>query len=94
MQKNSILFVTLSAFTVFIWYFFFAQPSEQSYRQMMQLQNTAAVSESGVNKFKNADLNEFQIDDIYAKEEHINIETEQYKAVLTNKGGGGVELVC
>ncbi|BAV58623.1 membrane protein insertase YidC [Endomicrobiia bacterium] len=88
MQKNSILFVTLSAFTVFIWYFFFAQPSEQSYRQMMQLQNTAAVSESGVNKFKNADLNEFQIDDIYAKEEHINIETEQYKAVLTNKGGG------
>jgi YidC/Oxa1 family membrane protein insertase len=82
MQKNSILFVSLSAFAIFMWYFFFAPPTAQH-------QNTAAVSESGDNKFKSPDLNESVIDNnIYAKEEHINIETKRYKAVLTNKGAG------
>jgi YidC/Oxa1 family membrane protein insertase len=88
MQKNSILFITLSAFVVFLWYFFFAPPQEQSYQQTAQSQNTAFVSESGDNKFKTVDLNEPCIDNTYIKEEHINIETEQYKAVLTNKGAG------
>lgn len=88
MQKNSILFITLSTFAVFIWYFFFAPPQGQSYRQTAEPQGTAAVSESGDNKFKTADLNESYIDNTYVKEEHINIETEQYKAVLTNKGAG------
>jgi YidC/Oxa1 family membrane protein insertase len=88
MQKNSILFIILSAFAIFMWYFFFAPPQEQSYRQTVHSQNTAAVSESVDNKFKTADLNESYIDNICIKEEHINIETEQYKAVLTNKGAG------
>jgi YidC/Oxa1 family membrane protein insertase len=88
MQKNSILFITLSAFTVFMWYFFFAPLTEQSYRQTAQPQSTAAISESEDNKFESVDLNESDIDNIYIKEEHVNIETEQYKAVLTNKGAG------
>jgi YidC/Oxa1 family membrane protein insertase len=83
MQKNSVLFITLSALVIFMWYFFFASPQEQSYHQ-----NTTAVSGSVDNKFKTVELNKSYIDNTHVKEEHINIETEQYKAVLTNKGAG------
>jgi YidC/Oxa1 family membrane protein insertase len=80
-QKKSVLFVSLSAFTIFMWYFFFAPPTAH-------YQNTVAVSESGGNKFKSVDLNEPDADNMCAKDEHISIESIQDNAVLTNKGAG------
>ncbi|GMO66625.1 MAG: membrane protein insertase YidC [Endomicrobiia bacterium] len=74
MQKNSILFIILSLFTVLIWYFLVSPHyHHQLPQQMTQTQNDANIS----NMVKNADK--------YV-EENINIETEKYKAVLTNKG--------
>ncbi|MDR3257057.1 MAG: membrane protein insertase YidC [Endomicrobium sp.] len=79
MQKNSILFIVFSAFTIFIWYFFLApQQPKQSYQQPVQTQDTTV-------KIKNTNLDKSDAHNTY-KEEQINIETEQYKAILTNKG--------
>ena len=89
MQKNSILFVILSAFTIFVWYFFFTPQPKQSYQPPSQIQNTTDILDTQDTKFKDADLSgSSEISDAYVKEEHVNIETEQYKAVLTNRGAG------
>ena len=80
MQKESILFVVLSAVTIFIWGFFFApNPSQQIPQQQAQTV-VAPVSE-----IQNTNLNKPDITQ-HMEEEHVNIETEKYKVVLTNKG--------
>jgi YidC/Oxa1 family membrane protein insertase len=82
MQKNSILFVLLSAATIFVWFFFLAPKQPQQIPQnQQQTQNTTFNVE-----VQNANLNKPNAENRYVKEEQINIETEQYKAILTNKG--------
>ncbi|MDR1784747.1 MAG: membrane protein insertase YidC [Endomicrobium sp.] len=78
MQKNSILFIILSLFTVLSWYFLITPRYNQQFPQRVaQTQNDTTVSSSNLIESKNTDK--------YI-EENINIETEKYKAVLTNKG--------
>ncbi|MDR3274549.1 MAG: membrane protein insertase YidC [Endomicrobium sp.] len=83
MQKNSILFVVVSAFTIFIWYFFLTPQKKQPYQQFEQPRNVSADLNSY--EVKNTDLNKNVIDDI-SKEEQITVKTEQYKVILTNRG--------
>jgi len=79
MQRNSILFIVLSLFTIVAWYFFISPQERQLSQKSAQTQNSAAVSAAGKIEVKRA--NKYS-------EENINIETGQYKAVLTNKGAG------
>jgi len=78
MQKNSILFIILSLFTVLSWYFLITPRYNQQFpQQVAQTQNDTIVSSSNLVESKNTDK--------YI-EENINVETKKYKAVLTNKG--------
>ncbi|MDR1401298.1 MAG: membrane protein insertase YidC [Endomicrobium sp.] len=78
MQRNSILFIVLSLFTVLSWYFLIAPRYHQHLpEQAMKTQSDTAVSNSGVLEVKNVDK---------CIEENVSIDTEKYKAVLTNKG--------
>ncbi|MDR2666025.1 MAG: membrane protein insertase YidC [Endomicrobium sp.] len=78
MQKNSILFIILSLFTVLSWYFLIAPRYHQQLpQQVEQTRNDAVISNGSLLETKSANK--------YI-EENINIETEKYKAVLTNKG--------
>ena len=89
MQKNSILFVILSAFTVFIWYFFFTPQQKQLSQLPPQAQSMTDALDAQYPKLNDADLSgSSEISSAYAEEKHVNVETEQYKAVLTNKGAG------
>jgi len=82
MHKNSVLFIVLSVLTVVSWYFFLTP------RQQGQIQSVSFVSgEESRFEAAGAKVVNFAADNKYA-EEHINIETEHYKAVLTSKGAG------
>ncbi|MDR1721079.1 MAG: membrane protein insertase YidC [Endomicrobium sp.] len=76
MNRNSILFIVLSVFTLFVWYFFPPQ-NQQLPQESAPAQNNVSVSNTGKIAVRRA--NKYS-------EENINIETERYKAVLTNKG--------
>ncbi|MDR2351502.1 MAG: membrane protein insertase YidC [Endomicrobium sp.] len=85
MQKNSILFVVLSSAVIFIWYFFLTPQSAQVNQTSTQVQtgNSEYPSSSAVRNNQIQDeVSQFVDED----EEKINIETEKYKAVLTNRG--------
>jgi YidC/Oxa1 family membrane protein insertase len=84
MQKNSMLFVILSAAVIFGWYFFIAPQSKQVNQPQSQVQ--IENKESSTVQF--AQNNQIQGRDVLqsVEEEKINIETEKYKVVLTNKG--------
>ncbi|MDR1434620.1 membrane protein insertase YidC [Candidatus Endomicrobiellum devescovinae] len=83
MQKNSILFVVLSAAVIFIWYFFLAPQSTQVNQTPAQVQTEKSEYSSSMVVRNNQIQDEISQ---FADEERINIETEKYKAVLTNKG--------
>ncbi|MDR3071334.1 MAG: membrane protein insertase YidC [Endomicrobium sp.] len=80
MQKEFVLFIILSTVTIFVWFSFFSQQPRQAYQdsvvsanvQCSQTQNENYVSTTNSEK--------------YTKEEHLNVETNQYKAVFTNRG--------
>jgi YidC/Oxa1 family membrane protein insertase len=83
MQKNSILFAVLSTFTIFVWFFFFTpQSTTKNSNNLMQQQNI----EVQTSELQNINLNKLKFGVQRIKEEQINVENEQYKAVLTNKG--------
>ncbi|MDR3306782.1 MAG: membrane protein insertase YidC [Endomicrobium sp.] len=83
MQKNSMLFIVLSAAVIFGWYFFIAPQSKQANQILAQGQSEKReYSSSMVAKNNQIQDENSQL----VEEEKINIETEKYKAVLTNKG--------
>ncbi|MDR3330759.1 MAG: membrane protein insertase YidC [Endomicrobium sp.] len=82
MQKNLILFIILSGITIFVWHFFIA-PQQEKEIYHNHLENQSSVTQQLM--VKNAQLNNSVFDNQH-KEEHINIENEHYKAILTNKG--------
>jgi YidC/Oxa1 family membrane protein insertase len=83
MQKNSILFIVLSAAVIFGWYFFFAPQSTQLNQAPTQVQTEKNEYSSSI-VVRNNQIQDESSQFVY--EEKINIETEKYKAVLTNKG--------
>jgi YidC/Oxa1 family membrane protein insertase len=85
MQKNSLLFIVLSGAVIFLWYFFAApQPSQVNQPQTQQVQSEKIQTPEQKILQKNQIQSENTSQVI--EEEKINIETEKYKAVLTNKG--------
>jgi YidC/Oxa1 family membrane protein insertase len=85
MQKNSILFVVLSAVVIILWYAFFTPQANQ----INQAPTKQVQSEKiGTSNPEVLQKNQIQNENIsrLVEEEKINIETEKYKAVLTNKG--------
>ncbi|MDR1122704.1 MAG: membrane protein insertase YidC [Endomicrobium sp.] len=83
MQKNSIFFVALSATVIFLWYFFLVPQTTQVNQILTQHQ----VEKSKYPNLMTARNDQTQ-DEIsqFVDEERINIETKNYKMVLTNKG--------
>jgi YidC/Oxa1 family membrane protein insertase len=82
MYKNSVLFIVLSVLAVVSWYFFLTP------RQQEQTHSTGFISDID-NKVETAGAKPVNfIVDNKCTEEHINIETEHYRAVLTNRGAG------
>jgi YidC/Oxa1 family membrane protein insertase len=88
MQKNSILFVILSAAVIFLWYFFLTPQPSQINQALTQVQSEKIESSNLEVEQKNQIQNE-KISP-FVEEEKINIETEKYKAILTNKGAAVV----
>jgi YidC/Oxa1 family membrane protein insertase len=89
MQKNSVLFVVLSAVTIACWLFFFAPRQQQNYQNPAQSQNTVGAN-AQVSEIQNTSLSAPGVNNQYAKEQ-INIETREIKTgqsrtVFTNKG--------
>jgi YidC/Oxa1 family membrane protein insertase len=86
MQKNSMLFVVLSAAVIFLWYFFLAEKPNQLNQTpapaKVQSEKIESSNQKGWQKNQIQNENTYQ----FVEEEKINIETEKYKAVLTNKG--------
>jgi YidC/Oxa1 family membrane protein insertase len=83
MQKNSIFFVVLSAAVIFLWYFFLAPQTTQVNQTLAQLQIEKSKYPSSIVIRNNQVQDEISQ---FVDEEKINIETEKYKTVLTNKG--------
>ncbi|MDR2676620.1 MAG: membrane protein insertase YidC [Endomicrobium sp.] len=83
-QKNSILFIILSALTIFVWFFFIVS-SGKPYQQFEQQRNVAfyKAGDEGFNKSVTTDNNVRSKD----KEiEQIVIKTKKYRVSLTNDG--------
>jgi YidC/Oxa1 family membrane protein insertase len=78
-QKNSILFIVFSIFTIFCWYFLFASPQYQKFPQSQNTALTDIENTSSGNDYKTLCC-------VPRNEEQINIETKHYKTVLTTRG--------
>jgi YidC/Oxa1 family membrane protein insertase len=84
MNRDSVLFVALSITTILVWFFFFEHNSGKIPQNALQPTDlTTQSSRSQNTKPANQKLSEQYIQ---KQEKHINITTEEYKAVLTNKG--------
>ena len=91
MQKNTILFVVCSALTIFLWYYFFTpeqpvRPQQQETAVERQNAHTQNANVSASVNETNISVAPDQKEDSVIKEETINIETDIYKAVLSNRG--------
>lgn len=84
MQKNTILFVVLSAVTIFLWYYFFTPTKAQTIQQQTVQTQTVKQTESvkADNQYTQTQTQGVQS----GKEETIKIETDLYKAVFSNSG--------
>ncbi|MDR0956698.1 MAG: membrane protein insertase YidC [Endomicrobium sp.] len=86
MNRDSVLFVILSITTILAWFFFFEPHTEKTLQNTPQ-QSINLITQS--NKFQNAKSVNQKLNNQYyiqKQEKHINITTEEYKTVLTNKG--------
>ncbi len=91
MQKNTIMFVVFSALAIFVWYYFFAPPPQQPQQQQSAKTETvkseSAAAYENKSELKSEDSKGSQLEkNAKTQEEKINIETDKYKAVLSNRG--------
>ncbi|MDR3281744.1 MAG: membrane protein insertase YidC [Endomicrobium sp.] len=78
MQKNSILFIVFSIFTISCWYFLFTPKQQKSIKPQRTTFSDVKSIDSKKDYKKHCTMP--------YNEELINIETDSYKAVLTTKG--------
>ncbi|MDR2426417.1 MAG: membrane protein insertase YidC [Endomicrobium sp.] len=88
MNKNTILFVVCSSLTIFIWYFFIApqQPQQQTQRQIEEKQSVQEADSPSEPLSLNSANTKLLKENIKIEEEEIEVKTEKYKAIFSNKG--------
>jgi len=85
MNKNTVMFVVLSAVTIFLWYFFVPQPKPQSRQQQNREQSYQQQNQQTAHEITPADKTVIK-DNLQIQEEPLTVETPLYRAVFTNKG--------
>jgi YidC/Oxa1 family membrane protein insertase len=83
------IFIILSAVVIFGWYFFLAPKVPYQISDQLQTEESKCQSPADLAYGKNSQTQNGHLNQLF-KEEEITVETEKYKAVLTNKGAAVV----
>ncbi|MCL2390166.1 MAG: membrane protein insertase YidC [Endomicrobia bacterium] len=90
MNKNSVLFVLFSAITLFGYYYFFPpqQPNQTQtgQNQAVQTQQDQSKAESVTQSPEESSVQIKEADGSFISEETIEIETDKYRALFSNRG--------